>query len=85
MAWKEFLAENYFTNPQECMDRCYGLRDKTEIMLEMALNTKRPTTLVIQLSALTKFIRVHARPGINYVYMFVFVLMRNDKKNLQTM
>ena len=39
VTWIEYRAEYWLKELQESMDRCTGLRDVTEILLKMALNT----------------------------------------------
>ena len=39
MAWKEYCAEYWLKELKGSVDRCTGLRDKTEILLQRALNT----------------------------------------------
>ena len=39
VAWKEYCAEYWLTEPKENMDMCTGRRHKTEMLLKTALNT----------------------------------------------
>ena len=47
VAWKEYCGEYWLKELQESMDRYTGSRDKTEILLKMALNTIQSINLTI--------------------------------------
>ena len=43
VVWKEYCTEYWLKELQESIDRCTGCRDKTEILLKMAVNTIKST------------------------------------------